>query len=464
VIDVAPAEAPESRTYSRRVIFVIVSIALFMSSIDATIVSTALPAIHKSLHSTINWSAWTITIYSLGMVVTLPIAGKISDQYGRRKIFLSGVLLFTIASLACGFAPNIYTLIIFRALQAVGGGALQPSAAGVVADHFGRDRDRAIGLFGTVASSGQVVGPVFGGLLVGYLTWRWIFFVNVPIGIILLVMIMRCIPESALVARTKTDIRGLMLMGGFVLATTFAVTNFGETGKTFTSALVCAPLAAGLVLLYAFIQHTRHADDPFIPMRLIKAKGFAVMNGLNMMWGAFGFGVATLVPLYAEDRYHMTALSAGTLLTARGVGAILVGALAAFALRRTGYRMPMSVGFTIVAVGTAVMAITPHYGISPYIWLSAAAGITGLGNGMANPASRNACLQIAPEEVAAITGLRQMFVYIGIIFSVSSFTSVLNRAAHPGLTQGHLYWLVAGILVFIMVPLVQRVPEHKGAW
>ena len=166
-------------------------------------------------------------------------------------------------------------------------------------------------------------------------------------------------------------------------------------------------------MLFFFVQHTRHAENPFIPMRLFRAKGFAIMNAENVFWGAFGFGVASLVPLYAQQRYHLAALSSGTLLTARGVGAIAVGAVAAFSLRRTGYRPPMMVGFSLVALGTLLISISPRWGMSPYAWLSIGAGITGLGNGTANPASRNACLQFALDEVAAITGLRQMFVYNG---------------------------------------------------
>lgn len=435
-----------------------------MSSVDTTIVATALPAIHHSLHATINWAGWTITIYSLGLVVTLPIAGQVSDQYGRRRVFFWGVALFTISSLACGFATNIYVLIFFRALQAVGGGALQPSAAGVVADHFGKDRDRAIGLFGTVASGGQVVGPVFGGLLVGYLSWRWIFFVNVPIGIALIVLIAKCIPESALASKKKPDIKGLMLLATFVLSANFGITNFGGRNTNLYDPLFVIPEVVGLVLLYLFVQHTRRALEPFIPMRFFRARGFAVMNSLNLMWGMCGFGVASLVPLYAQDRYHLSALNSGTLLTARGVGAIAIGAIAAFALRRTGYRIPLATGFTIVAIGTLMMSFSPKWGMSPYAWLAFCAGVTGLGNGSANPASRNACLQVAPDEVAAITGLRQMFIYMGITFSVSIVTAILNRSSDPGLAQAHILWVVSAFLVVVMVPLVLRVPEHRGSW
>jgi EmrB/QacA subfamily drug resistance transporter len=458
------APAADKPGPSRRLIFGIVAVGLFMSSIDSTIVATALPAIHTSLRATINWAGWTITIYSLGMVVVLPIAGKISDQFGRRRIFVYGVVLFTASSLLCGVSTDIYMLVGFRALQAIGGAALQPSAAGIVAEHFRGDRDRAIGMFGTIAAGGQVIGPVVGGVLVGYLSWRWIFFVNVPIGIVLLGAIFKVIPESARTARTRTDVRGLVLMGLFVLAANFGITNIGNRNVTFYDPVFLVPEAFALVALYLFVRHTWRSPEPFIPMRLLRARGFAVMNSLNLLWGIVGFGVASLAPLYAEDRYHLAPLNAGTLLAARGVGAIVVGAAAAMALRRTGYRIPLIVGFAVTAIGTAAMAIAPRLGLSPYVWLSIGAGITGLGNGMANPASRNACLQVAPDEVAAISGLRQMFVFMGIIFSVSTVTAILNRSTNPGMAQAHLLWGVVVILLVVMVPLVFRVPDHKGRW
>jgi EmrB/QacA subfamily drug resistance transporter len=456
-----PAGEPGS---SRRLIFAIVAVGLFMSSIDTTIVATALPAIHTSLRTTINWAGWTITIYSLGMVIVLPIAGKVSDELGRRRVFFWGVALFTASSLLCGLSTDIYLLIAFRAIQAIGGGALQPSAAGIVAEHFGKDRDRAIGMFGTIASGGQVMGPVIGGVLVGYLSWRWIFLVNVPIGIVLLAALIKLVPDSQRAARTRTDIRGLALMGLFILCANFGITSIGIRGTAFYDPIFLVPELSALVALYLLVRHTRRSAEPFIPVRLLRARGFAVMNSLNLLWGIVGFGVASLAPLYAEDRYHLAALSAGTLLAARGVGAIVVGAAAAMALRRTGYRIPLLAGFVMVTIGTAAMAIAPRLGLSPYVWLSIGAGITGLGNGIANPASRNACLQIAPDEVAAITGLRQMFVFTGIIFSVSTVTAILNRSADPGVAQAHILWVVAGILLVVMVPLVFRVPEHKGSW
>jgi MFS family permease len=255
-----------------------------------------------------------------------------------------------------------------------------------------------------------------------------------------------------------------MLLASFVLTANYGITNLGGRHTALDDPLFIVPEVFGIVLLYLFIQHTRHAVEPFIPVRFFRARGFAVMNSLNLFWGVCGFGVASLVPLYAEERYHFSALNAGTLLTARGVGAIAVGAAAAFALRRTGYRAPLILGFVLVTAGTLLLSVAPQWGLSPYAWLSIAAGITGLGNGTANPASRNACLQIAPDEVAAITGLRQMFIYMGITFSVSIVTAILNRSGDPGITQAHILWVVAGFIGLVMVPLVFRVPEHKGNW
>jgi EmrB/QacA subfamily drug resistance transporter len=464
--DAVGLEAPSTAKPgpSRHLVFWIVAVGLFMSSIDSTIVATALPNIHTSLRATINWAGWTLTVYNLGLVIVLPIAGKISDELGRRRIFFWGVVLFTASSLLCGLSTDIYLLVAFRAIQAIGGGALQPSAAGIVAEHFGKDRDRAIGMFGTIAAGGQVLGPVIGGILVGYLSWRWIFFVNLPIGIVLLGALVRFVPESQRIARKRTDVRGLVLMGLFLLTANFGITSIGNKNTTVYDPVFLVPEVIALVALCLFVRHTKRSAEPFIPLRLLRARGFAVMNGLNLLWGIVGFGVASLAPLYAEDRYHLAALSAGTLLAARGVGAIVIGAAAAMALRRTGYRVPLVTGFIVVAIGTIVMAVSPRMGLSPYVWLSIGAGLTGLGNGIANPASRNACLQIAPDEVAAITGLRQMFVFMGIIFSVSTITAILNRSADPGMAQAHVLWGVAGILLVVMVPLVVRVPEHKGSW
>jgi EmrB/QacA subfamily drug resistance transporter len=455
---------PSTKASSRKIILGIVVMALFMSTVDTTIVATALPAIHRGLHATINWAGWTITMYGLGMVVALPTAGKLSDQFGRRRVFLIGVTLFTTASLICGFSTDIYMLVAFRAVQAIGGGTLQPSSAGIVSDNFGRNRDRVLGLFGTITAAGQVTGPVLGGLFVAYLSWRWIFFVNVPIGIVLIALIYKFIPPSVRRETSRVDVKGAVLFASFIVASIFGISELGIGHASPLAPMVLVPESCAALLFYCFARHLSHVEDSFIPLRLLRAKGFAAVNGISILWGVCGFGTISLIPLYAVQRYHLMALDAGTLLTARAFGMIMVGAIATIALRRTGYRLPMMVGFTVVALGTMAMSIAPRLGFSPYLWLSIGACIAGIGNGMANPSSKNASMQLAPESVAAIIGLRSMFNNVGIIFSVSIVTAILSRSADPGLAQAHILWIVAAILFFVMVPLVTRVPEHKGRW
>ncbi len=438
-----------------------VSLALFMASIDQTIVSTALPTLQHDLHARVNWGAWTITIYALGQVVAMPLAGKISDLYGRKRVFLISVALFTAASLCCGLVTDIYTLVVLRGLQALGGGAFMPSATGLVADEFGRDRDRAVGLFASIFPIGGVVGPVLGGVFVTYWSWRGIFLVNVPIGIVLLVVGRILLPAGTRRPGARLDIPGVALLAMTLLSAMIGLANLGG-GVAFGSVEFLLPEALAVVFVALFIRHTATAEAPFIPARFLAARGFGVMNLFNFLVGAAALGFGALVPLYAEDRYGMRSLEAGTLLTARAVGMMAVSGLTVWTLRRTGYRLPMAVGSAVIAVGLFTLALSPH-GVGPYAWLSIGAAVTGLGMGLSVPSTNNAVLNMVPESTAAITGLRGMFRQSGAIAGVSIATAITARAADPGLALGHIFAVFA-IIIAATIPLVFLVPDHHGSW
>ena len=453
--------APGSPKDRRKLIFAIVSIGLFMASVDQTIVATALPAIERELHSGINWSGWTISIYALGQVIAMPMAGKISDTYGRKKVFMISAAVFTLASLCCGLAPNIELLLLARFIQALGGGAFMPSATGIVSDHFGEQRDRAVGMFTSIFPIGGIVGPVLGGLFVSYWSWRGIFLVNVPVGLVLIVLTARFIPASALRPSSRIDLRGIFLLAALILAGMFGITYLGSGPVPLDSPVVLSSLACAVALGFVFLRHSRTCPAPFVPYRLLRGRGFGIMNLINYLYGAAALGFAALVPLYASDRYGISALASGTLLTARAVGMIAVAGVAALALRRTGYRWPMVLGFVVLAAGLVLMAVNAL--ISPYAWLAIGAAFTGLGMGLSVPASNNASLQLAPESVAAIAGLRGMFRQSGAITAVSVTTAVIARSSHPGIEQAHVFLVFAAILL-LMLPLVRLVPEHRGSW
>lgn len=456
----------EARPIRRGVVFTIIALALLMMSIDSTIVATALHSLRSELHTSIDWAGWTITAYSLGFVVILPLAGKLSEQYGCRKVFIGSVAAFTVASLCCGLADNIYVLVALRGLQAAGGAGFTPSATEIIVDHFSDARDRAVSLFGSIFSIGTMIGPIFGGLFVSYWTWRGIFLVNVPIGIAVIVLALRFVPrdrsrigESA----PRMDAVGMALLGGGLLCGMLAVSHLAERNAHAWSPGFVIPLAIAIAALWRFFRHINQTEHPFIAPRLISGAGFGTVNLINGVYGGVTSAVVALVPLYASDRYGIDALGSGTLLVAQGAAAIIFSIAAAFALRRTGYRLPMYVGGVVTAAGMLLLALGPMAGIAPYAWLAGAAFLVGTGRGTNNPASRNAGLQLAPERSSTLAALRTMCMQIGTIITISIDTAILAISHDPGRIQAVLFALAAGLLIAAL-PLIARVPEHRGSW
>ena len=295
--------AAADRAPHRRLIFFICSVALFMTSINGSMVGTALPRIGNALHTTINWTGWTITIYQLGQVLAAPISGRISDQFGRKKVFLVCIAIFTSASMLCGLSRSIEMLLPLRFIQALGGGAFIASASGIVADHFGKDRDRAIGMFTSITPIGSIVGPVIGGVIAQYWSWRGVFFVNVPIGILLLTLTTRFVPRGGTRETGRFDVTGVVQLASLIIAGMLTITLLGE--KHASVAIDIAPVCAlvAIVMAVVFIKHIKRVESPFIPPRLLLSKEFVPINLVNLLYGTAALGFATMVPLYAENRY-----------------------------------------------------------------------------------------------------------------------------------------------------------------
>ncbi|MGH8278313.1 MAG: MFS transporter [Gammaproteobacteria bacterium] len=459
---VHPPPVPVRRT----LVFSIVALALLMMSVDSTIVATALHALQHGLGTSINWAGWTLTAYSFGFVLMLPISGRLSEQFGRRRVFLASVIVFTLASLCCGLADNIYVLIVLRAIQAAGGAGFTPSATGIIVDYFGDARDKAVSLFGSVFPVGAMIGPIFGGLFVTYWSWRGVFFVNVPIGLAVIALVLRYIPRDRPLVRGRRfamDAPGMLLLGAGLLAIMLAASAFGQPGARFWSPLVVAPVAAAIVAFGWFFHHVNRAAEPFIRPRLIHGPGFGAVNLINGLFGGITLGVVALIPLYAANRYGIDALRSGTLLIAQGAATILLSVGAALAIRRTGYRAPLYIGSVIIVIGIGLLALRPLAHLTPYAWLAGAAFLVGAGGGTINPASRNAGLQLAVEHSSTLAALRSMCLQIGSIITISIATAVIAGAHNSGTVQAWFY-LAAALLLVVCLPLIARIPEHRGAW
>jgi MFS family permease len=444
----------KNRPIHRGVVFTIVGSALLMMSIDSTIVATALDSLRSGLQTSIDWAGWTITAYSLGFVIMLPVSGKLSEHYGCRRVFLGSVVVFTMASLCCGLADNIYVLVALRGLQAAGGAGFTPSATEIIVNYFG-----------SIFSIGAMIGPIFGGLFVSYWSWRGIFLVNVPIGAAVIVLALRYVPRDRSRiggGHPRMDAAGMALLGGALLSGMLAVSYLASWNAHAWSPAFAIPMAIAIAALWMFFRHINRSASPFIAPRLISGSGFGAVNLINGLYGGVTAGVVALIPLYARNRYGIDELNSGTLLIAQGAAAIILSIAAAFALRRTGTRLPLYVGGVVIAAGILLLALSP-VGIPPYVWLAVSAFLVGSGRGANNPASRNAGLQLAPEHASTIAALRTMSMQIGTIITISIDTAILANSHDPGRVQAWLFALAAALLIAAL-PLITRVPEHRGSW
>ncbi len=430
-----------------------------MGSIDSTAVATALPLLSRDLNASIAWTTWTISAYQLGSVTATPVAGRLSDALGRKRTFMGFALLFTCASLLCGLVSNIYLLLALRFVQAIGGGGLVPSATGVIADQFGRDRDRPIGLMSSIFPLGAIIGPAIGGLIVTYFSWRLIFFVNVPVGIGLLLLLMRVLPPDASPRRSARtiDVASSVLMVATLLSLMLGLNLLGQ--NSLASWSPWALLVLAVVVGAAFALRQGRISNPLLSLDLFKTRAFAYVNGLNVVYGAAALGIFSLVPIYAQLVFGMTPLAAGELLTVRAGAMAVVSAITSlFILRRFSYRVSMAAGLVLLVAGLAMLALMPS-SISPWVWLNLACLVCGIGIGVAGPPSNNAALQLMPSQIAAITGLRAMFRQTGGIIAIS-----LTAAAIAGSEKGvHILpvaFLSLAVLTVCALPAVRGVPAN----
>jgi EmrB/QacA subfamily drug resistance transporter len=466
--DTQLADAPVASTaptvaHPRRYLaFAIVSIALFMASVDQTVVATALPELQADLDTSLAWAAWTIAVAGLGRALMMPTSGALADRYGHRRIFLTAVVVFTVASLGCALAGNIWVLITLRAMQAFGAGAFAPSAMAIVARYFGTERDRAIGMLTSIMPIGALVGPVLGGLCIELWSWRGIFLLNLPVGILLIGLGRYYLaPGSAQPSTKPLDLAGLGLFGAAVLSAMLGISVLSGADRV-SAALSVVFLVSSVGAFLAYRAHAKGNPNVFIALEFMWGRGFRVTGLLNFLFGAGAVGLASLVPIYARERYGIGPAASGLLLTARAVGVLLVASAAAMALRRTGYRWPMYIGFVVTAAGLAGLASPPLIG-HPITWLAVTTALTGVGFGLVTPAANNATMQLAPDHVASIAGIRGMFRQTGSIAAVSVTATAVAMSSHPATTHAATFAGFA-VLMVLALPAIARVPDHRGSW
>jgi EmrB/QacA subfamily drug resistance transporter len=457
------ADRPSKQAY---LTFAVVGMALLMASIDSTIVAVGLPTLLTDLKTNLALVGWTMTGYQFAQSIVMPIAGKLSDEWGRKRLFLAAVAFFTISSIAAGFAPNIYVLIVCRILQGIGGGTFLPSATGIVSDAFGDRRAQAIGLFGSIFPIGGIIGPNIGGLILDHLSWRWIFFVNVPVGVLLLVLGSMILPkgiQTISAANRKMDMSGIGLFVGAIFAVLYGMTELANrhTGIPVMPYLL---FALAVVLFVFFVRHEDRVSAPMIDLRLLRWRPFVAVNIYNFLFGAVVFGVTGFIPYYATVAFGMTPGQTGVLLTPRSITMIVVSALTSLFIIRFRYRLPMIVGLIIISATLFVLSRGYHditimsIGLHNMVLLSLLVALIGVGMGIANPASNNAALDLLPDKVAAATGMRGMSRSVGGVLGTAAVSLTLSY--FPDKAQGMQYiYLALAVIMIVIVPIVFMIPD-----
>ncbi|QRK11015.1 MFS transporter [Archangium violaceum] len=336
------------RTTHRPLTTVALALSLFMAALEMTVVSTAMPTVVSELGGLESY-AWIFTAYMLSSTITVPIYGKLADLYGRKPVLLFGIGLFLVGSVLSGLSTSMNMLIAFRTLQGLGAGAMQPVALTIVGDIYTLEqRAKVQGVFSAVWGIAGLVGPLTGGLIVKYLSWHWIFFINVPVGLGAMGLLVAVFHEQVQHKPQKLDFAGAALLSAGVVALLFGVQGVGRN-------LLGLPL--GAVLLAAFVLVERKVADPVIPMSLFKIPEIAISSAAGALFSAAMFGATTYVPLYVQGVLGGSPTLAGGMITPMIVGWPVASLFAGRMLLKTGYRPLIVGGFGLTVIGTGLMAL-----------------------------------------------------------------------------------------------------------
>lgn len=327
-----------------------------LTFIDATVVNIALPAVGGDLDAGTASLTWVVNAYTLTLAALVLLGGTLGDRYGRRRIFVTGVLLFAVASALCGFAPNVETLVAARALQGIGGALLTPASLAILQASFAReDRGRAIGAWSGLTGVAAAIGPFVGGWLVEIASWRWVFLINLPVALLVVVVAVRHVPETRDPdAPRHLDVAGAALLAAGLGALTFGLT--GWAGTPFLSIGVGGALLAGMALLVGFAVREHHARDPLLPLRVFTSRLFAVTNVITfVLYAALGAIFFALV-IALQVGAGFSPLASGLSLLPVTLLMLLFSARVGDLMNRTGPRLPMVLGPVVAAVGVALLA------------------------------------------------------------------------------------------------------------
>jgi EmrB/QacA subfamily drug resistance transporter len=447
----------------------VVILGSIMSILDTTIVNVALETLGRELHSPLSSIQWVITGYMLSLAAVIPVTGWAARRFGAKRVYLLSLVLFTAGSALCGFATSSTQLIIFRVLQGVGGGMILPIGQLMMASAAGPKRmGRVMSVVAVPAMLAPVLGPTLGGLIVDDMSWRWIFFVNLPVGVIAFALALRLLPRGERAPADRIDVRGLLLLATGVPLLTYGLAEIGATGSL-TAPRALLPLLGGLVLIAAFALHALRATRPLLDLRLYRRATFASAS-MAMFWlGAALFGGMVLLPLYWQQIRGESVLQTGLLTAPMGLGMALVMPVVGRLTDRVGGGPLALAGVLVTTVATIPFGLIGAH--SSIAWLSVAMLVRGMGVGFAfMPAMTAAYAALEKHELSDATPQLNVLQRVGGSIGTAVLAVVLQRAlshtdslgAAAG-AYGTAFWWSLGLTALAIAPCLVLLRAERAA-
>jgi EmrB/QacA subfamily drug resistance transporter len=411
---------------NRKWVLWLASAGSVMVALDATVVTTALSRIRLDLGASMEQLEWTVNAYSLSFAVLLMTGAVLGDRFGRRRLFTAGLALFTVASAVCALAPDVGWLIAARVVQGAGAALVMPLAMSLLSAAYPPpDRPKALGTFAGLTGLAVIAGPVVGGAVTQGLAWEWIFWLNVPIGLAVIPLVLRRVPESR-GGEESVDAGGLLLVTGAALGLVWGLIRSDAAG--WGSVEVTGTLAAGVACVLAFVAWERVAARPMVPLELFRLRGFAAGNLAGVFMYAPLYGALFFAAQYFQTARGDRPLGAGLHLLAWTAAVTFVAPVAGRLVNRVGARPLASLGLAMQAAGLGWLALAATPSV-PYWELIAPMLIAGTGVSMAMPAAQAAVLNaVAPQQIGKASGVFNTGRQLGGVFGVAVLALVFAKA------------------------------------
>jgi EmrB/QacA subfamily drug resistance transporter len=440
-----------------------------MSILDTTIVNVALDTLGRELHSSIANIQWVATGYLLSLAAVIPVTGWAARRFGGKEVYVVSLVLFTAGSALCGLANSATELIVFRVIQGIGGGMILPIGQLMMAQAAGPKRmGRVMSIVAVPAMLAPILGPTIGGLILDNASWRWIFYVNLPIGIIAVISALRVLPKVERQRTDRLDYLGLALMATGLPLITYGLAQVGETGG-FSSPKVVVPLIAGVALVAGFVRHALRVPRPLLNLRLYRRPTFSTASITMFFLGAALFGGMILLPLYWQAVRHESVVVTGLLTAPQGLGAALMMPIAGKLADRFGGGPPTVFGVVLTTVATVPFGLIGAH--TPIGLLSVAMFIRGIGIGFAfMPAMAAAFASLKHDELSDATPQMNVLQRVGGSVGIAVLAVVLQRAlvgAHTvsaaAAAYGTAFWAAAGLTAVAIVPAIILMLAERAA-